>query len=44
MQPGSRAAARSAAIRYAPPRKNVNGDASMRPYRIGPSSGSRVCA
>ena len=37
-------AARSAAIRYAPPRKNANGETSMRPYRIGPSSGSRVCA
>ena len=36
--------ARSAAMRYAPPRKNANGDTSMRPYRIGPSSGRRVCA
>ena len=36
--------ARSAAIRYAPPRKKENGDTSMRQYRIGPSSGSRVCA
>ena len=36
--------ARSAAIRYAPPRKKANGDTSIRPYRIGPSSGRRVCA
>src|SRR5439155_2830039 len=26
------------------PRKNVNGETSMRPYRIGTSSGTRVCA
>src|SRR3954447_4684525 len=38
------APARSAAIRYAPPRKNVNGETSIRPYRSGTSDGSRVCA
>ena len=33
--------ARSAAIRYAAPRKNVNGDTNIRPYRSGTSSGTR---
>ncbi len=33
--------ARSAAITAAAPRKNVNGVASIRPYRIGTSSASR---
>ena len=28
----------------AAPRKNVNGDTSIRPYRIGTSSGTRVRA
>ena len=34
--------ARSAAMTYAAPRKNVNGETSIRPYRIGTSSGRRV--
>ena len=33
---------RSVAMSSAAPRKKVNGEASMRPYRIGTSSGSRV--
>ena len=33
--------ARSAAMTAAAPRKNVNGETSMRPYRIGTSSGTR---
>jgi len=31
-------------MRDAPPRKKANGDTGIRPYRIGPSSGRRVCA
>ena len=34
--------ARSPAITDAAPRKNANGEASIRPYRIGTSSGTRV--
>ena len=37
-------AARSAAITAAAPRRNVNGDSSMRPCRIGISSGTRVAS
>ena len=36
--------ARSAAMIAAAPRKNVNGDTSIRPYRIGTSSCTRVRA
>jgi hypothetical protein len=36
--------ARSAAITAAAPRKNANGEASIRPLRIGTSSGTRVAA
>jgi hypothetical protein len=35
---------RSDAIGYAASRKNVNGETSIRPYRIGTSSGTRVSA
>ena len=35
-------AARSAAIGSAAPRKNVNGDTSIRPWRTGTSSGTRL--
>ena len=37
-------AARSEAMISAAPRKKVNGDTSIRPYRIGTSSGTRVSA
>ena len=37
-------AARSEAMISAPPRKKVNGETSIRPYRMGKSSGTRVAA
>ena len=37
-------AARSAAMIAAPPRKNGNAEATIRPWRIGTSSGTRVAS
>ena len=44
LRPDRGVVARSEAMTSAAPRKKVNGDTSMRPYRIGTSSGTRVVA
>jgi hypothetical protein len=43
-KPAEAVPARSAAMMAAPPRKNANSDATMRPCRIGINSGMRVLA
>ncbi len=44
VMPESGVAARSDAMIRAAPRKKVNGETSMRPYRMGTSSGTRLAA